>query len=70
MRSDPHEDLAAAIEAERAAWRGVKDHLPGTPGHDPQLWDTWRAAMRRCEEARRRIHSDGPALRQDVPPHG
>jgi hypothetical protein len=53
MQTQPLDELGAAIEAERAAWRAVRDHLPGTPGHDPQLWEAWRAAMRRCEEARK-----------------
>lgn len=48
----PFDELAAAIDAERAAWLAVKDHLPGTEGHDPRLWDAWLEAMRRCQEAR------------------
>lgn len=48
----PFDELAVAIDAERAAWLAVKDHLPGTEGHDPRLWDAWLEAMRRCQEAR------------------
>lgn len=59
MPSNPSDELGAAIEAERAAWRAVREHLPGTPGHDPQLWEAWRAAMRRCEEARRLLAHQG-----------
>jgi hypothetical protein len=57
VRSDdvcmtPFDEIAAAIDAERAAWLAVKDHLPGTEGHDPRLWDAWLGAMRRCQQAR------------------
>jgi hypothetical protein len=48
----PFDELSAAIDAERSAWLAVKDHLPGTEGHDPRLWDAWLRAMRRCQEAR------------------
>jgi hypothetical protein len=52
VRMKPFDEIAAAIEAERAAWLAVKDHLPGTEGYDPRLWDAWLGAMRRCREAR------------------
>jgi hypothetical protein len=37
MHPDPHEELAAAIATERAAWQRVKDKMPGTPNHDTAL---------------------------------
>jgi hypothetical protein len=67
MRCNPYEELAAAIEAERAAWNLAKDHLPGTPGHDPQRWEAWRAAMHRCEEARKQLGAPPPEAPQDRP---
>jgi hypothetical protein len=48
----PHEELTAAIAAERAAWAKVKDKLPGSPGYDPALWENWRTAVSRCHAAR------------------
>jgi hypothetical protein len=54
----PFDELSAAIDAERAAWLAVKDHLPGTEGHDPRLWDAWLEAMRRCQEARAAAWAD------------
>jgi hypothetical protein len=69
----PFDELAAAIDAERAAWLAVKDHLPGTEGHDPRSWDAWLEAMRRCQEARaaawgERHDEDGPE--REPPSHG
>jgi hypothetical protein len=48
----PLDELGAAIEAERAAWLAVKDHLPGAEGHDPRAWEAWLAAMRHCQDVR------------------
>jgi hypothetical protein len=33
MPLDPHDELAAAIAAERAGWEKVKENLPGSPHH-------------------------------------
>lgn len=65
MQPNPVDELGAAIEAEREAWRAVRGHLPGTPDHDPRLWEAWRAAMRRCEEARKVLARQ---RRQAAPP--
>ncbi|GAB3666862.1 hypothetical protein [Ramlibacter alkalitolerans] len=59
MQPDPHEELTAAIAAERAAWSRVKDSLPGTPGHDGSLWAAWQASVQRCRDARQAV--DGAA---------
>ncbi|MFI4926335.1 MAG: hypothetical protein ACHP7E_01445 [Burkholderiales bacterium] len=50
--SSPHEELAAAIAAERAAWARVKDNLPGSPGYEPALWEHWRETVRHCHAMR------------------
>jgi hypothetical protein len=39
------EDYTNAEAAEREAWEKVKDHLPGTPRHSPELWEKWRARV-------------------------
>jgi hypothetical protein len=55
----PHEELAAAIAAERAAWHKVKDKLPGSPGHVEAQWLTWQAAVQRCRAARQALDAAG-----------
>jgi len=60
MRStNPFKD---AIEREHAAWNAVKDHLPGTLGHEPILWATWLAAAQAVviEEKRRKTLAGVP----------
>lgn len=61
MHPDPHEELTAAIAAERAAWNRVKDRLPGTPGFDPVQWNGWQVAVQRCRAARQAV-DDAAAL--------
>jgi hypothetical protein len=59
MQPDPHEELSAAIAAERAAWSRVKDQLPGTPDYNEALWQAWQGSVQRCREARQAV--DGAA---------
>jgi hypothetical protein len=59
MHLDPHEELAAAIAAERAAWSRVKDNLPGTPAYNAALWASWQQSVQRCRDARQAV--DGAA---------
>lgn len=37
-----YDDYKKAELAEREAWDKVKDALPGTPNHSPELWMKWR----------------------------
>jgi hypothetical protein len=62
VHPDPHDELAAAIAAERAAWSHIKDKLPGAPGFDALLWATWQKAVQRCRAARQAV--DGGAASQ------
>jgi hypothetical protein len=55
MQQDFHDELAAAIAAERAAWQMVKDKLPGSPGHVKARWLAWQAAVQRCRVARQTL---------------
>jgi hypothetical protein len=55
MHPDPHEELAAAIAAEHAAWNQVKDKLPGSPAYEEALWASWQTAVQRCREARQAV---------------
>lgn len=41
LNDKQYEDFVKAIFAERAAWFGVANSLPGTPTHDPKKWDEW-----------------------------
>lgn len=59
--SSPHEELAAAIAAERDAWARVKDHLPGSPGYEPALWDHWRETVSRCHAMRAALRTTSPS---------
>jgi hypothetical protein len=59
MHPAPHEELAAAIAAERAAWSRVKDNLPGTPEYNEALWASWQESVQRCRDARQAV--DGAA---------
>jgi hypothetical protein len=59
MQTDPHEELSAAIAAERAAWSRVKDQLPGTPDYNEALWHAWQGTVQRCRDARQAV--DGAA---------
>ncbi|MBK6007066.1 hypothetical protein JJB11_13270 [Ramlibacter ginsenosidimutans] len=61
--NSPHEELAAAIAAERAAWARVKDKLPGSPGYEPALWEQWRETVSRCHAVRAALRTPaaGPA---------
>lgn len=74
VRSNPYEEYAAAMAAEKAAWDAVKDCLPGVSGFRPELWEAWRASVHRADAARRammqaapsfgaRVRSDGPHTR-------
>ena len=69
MHPDPHEELTAAIAAERAAWARVQGRLPGTTDFDAALWQQWQHAVQRCRAARQAVDaaaglhhggSDGP----------
>ena len=62
MGGELNEELLAAIAAERAAWSAVKESLPGTPSHDAEAWQAWRAAVERCSRLRKEI--DAAAARQ------
>jgi hypothetical protein len=55
MHRDLHDELAAAIGAERAAWEKVKDKLPGSPQHVEAQWIAWQAAVQRCRAARQAL---------------
>ena len=55
MHPDPHEELAAAIAAEREAWNRVKDKMPGTPDYNEVLWTSWQALVQRCRDARQAL---------------
>ena len=55
MRITPAEEYAIAQEEERAAWVAVKDKLPSTPTYSPELWDAWREAVKKTDQARRRF---------------
>lgn len=59
MHEDLHDELAAAIAAERAAWEKVKNKLPGTPDHVEANWLAWQAAVRRCRAARQALDAAG-----------
>jgi hypothetical protein len=65
VHPDPHEELTAAIAAERAAWSRVKGKLPGAPGFDPVLWKTWQEAVQRCRAARQAIDGAAGGLQAD-----
>jgi hypothetical protein len=66
MLPDPHEELAAAIAAERAAWNRVKDKMPGTPEYNEPMWAAWQQAVQRCRVARQALD----AAAGDAPPAG
>ena len=55
------EQLAAAIAAERSAWRAVEHRLPGSPTYDARLWAQWRAAVQRCSDVRKAFVANGGA---------
>lgn len=71
MRSNPYEEYAAAMAAEKAAWEAVKDRLPGTPRYDLALWENWRQSIARADRTRRLLAEATPSfgvrLRDDGP---
>ena len=44
---------------EQKAWALVQDHLPGTPGHNPELWELWQETVRAAEAAKRDMQAPG-----------
>jgi len=59
--AQPTDDFVQAMYTERRAWQAVARHLPGTPDHDPDLWNAWVAAARQLVTApRTETQSDGP----------
>lgn len=45
LSSDDVHRLESAQVAEQMAWEKVKDSLPGSPRHSPELWAKWRARV-------------------------
>jgi hypothetical protein len=45
----------AALEEERALWVQVRSMIPGTPGHDEEVWNRWSAAADRTYAASRTL---------------
>ncbi|TWO71912.1 hypothetical protein FN976_07940 [Caenimonas sedimenti] len=56
---NPAERHAQALESERKAWILVADKLPGAPGHDPNLWELWKATVEVADEAKRALMIPG-----------
>lgn len=41
--------LGRAQLAEQEAWEKVKDSLPGSPRHSPELWTKWLECVRELQ---------------------
>jgi hypothetical protein len=52
VRSKLGEELVTARHAEHAAWKALKQNLPGSGDYDPTFWEAWVAAVRRYDSAR------------------
>lgn len=49
------DEMGAAVAAEQDAWSKVKDALPGMAKYDVGLWEKWKAAVKRADDARRAL---------------
>ncbi|RYY61565.1 MAG: hypothetical protein EOO24_58980, partial [Comamonadaceae bacterium] len=63
MSPDPNQQYADAMLAEAAAWERARARLPGSGRFDAAAWQSWRAAQRKTELARKAVLAQTTSVR-------